>query len=93
LVCLPTSCQLGSEVNDGHTGNITLGVSWIIDEYDKLVLLSSLNVVGDIEPESEIPSSVESRLFTLLIRSMQVNKGKHTYIDENGSLVIDSLKV
>jgi len=80
-------------VNDGHTGNITLGVSWIIDEYDKLVLLSSLNVVGDIEPESEIPSSVESRLFTLLIRSMQVNKGKYTYIDENGSLVIDSLKV
>ena len=93
MVCFPTSYQLGSEVNDRHTGNITLGVSWIIDKYDKLVLLSSLNVVGDIESESEIPSSVESRLFTLLIRSFQVNEGKHTYIDENGSLVIDSLEV
>ena len=80
-------------MNDGHTGNITLGVGGVVNEYDKLVLLTSLDVVGDIEAESEIPSSVESRLFTLLIRSMQVNKGKHTYIDENGSLVIDSLKV
>jgi len=50
-----------------HTSDITLGIGRIVNKYDKLVLLSSLDVIGDVEPESKVTPSMESSFLTLLI--------------------------
>ena len=66
--------QLRPILREGHTSDITLGVGWVVYEYNELILLSSLDVGGDIKPESEVPSSMKSSLFTLLIRSYRRHK-------------------
>lgn len=71
VVCLLPNYKLASpNLEKRRTSNIALGIGWIVDEHDKLILLSSLDVVGHIEPESKVPSSMEPSLLTLLIRPL-----------------------
>jgi hypothetical protein len=62
------------------TSDIPLGIGGVIDEDNKFVFLTTLNVLGHIEGESEIPSPVEPGLLPLFDKYLPFYRSTFEYV-------------
>lgn len=77
-----------------RTSNIALGIGGIIDEYDQLVRLSSLDVGSRIQRESKVSSSMKSCFLSLIISLVtSCVERKGAYIDKYRGFIVDCIEV